>query len=161
MSLSLDFAREKSVIKAGHTKSAFSLIELVCVIAILGVLVVAIPSFLHTKEKSCYAKLAQSLATLQERFSLLYTSFTLSPTPLATMQESSLQLLQTSLQNSDFGNTKNCQLTFSKNRLIATAGNQNTIFSITPSDFSEQPAFKCNFTTNALCRKILERTKIR
>ena len=159
MSFRLDFAQD--AVKTKHTKSAFSLIELVFVISLLGVLVVAMPSFLHIKEKSCYAKLAHSLADLQERFSLLYTSFTLNPTPLATMQESSLNLLQRSLQNNDFGNTTNCQLIFSKNRLIATAGNQSVTFSITPSDFSEQPAFKCNFTTNTICRKILERTKIR
>lgn len=138
-------------------KSAFSTIELVFVIALLGVLILAIPSSLHLREKSCYATLASSLSNLQERLSLLYTDFTLHPKPLSAMRESSLAILS----SINASNTPNCALEFAKNRLVARANGQSVAFSIEPNDFSEQPAFKCNFTTSPLCRKILERTKIR
>ena len=143
--------------RIGAFRGAFSLIELVFVISILGILVVAIPSTLHLREKSCYATLASSLANLQEKLSNLYTTFTLNPTSLSTMQEASIAILQS--HNVD--SAKNCTLVFSRNRLIARYGNESVIFNIVPSDFSEQPAFKCNFTTSVLCRKILERVKIR
>lgn len=139
------------------TKSAFSTIELVFVITLLGVLILALPSSLHLREKSCYATLASSLANLQERLSLIYTDFTLHPKSLDAMRESSLAILS----SINTTNTHNCALEFAKNRLIARANGQTVTFSIEPNDFSEQPAFKCNFTTSALCRKILERTKIR
>lgn len=142
---------------AAAFRGAFSIIELVFVVSILGVLIFAIPSSLHLKEKSCYATLASSLSNLQEKLSNLYTTFTLNPASLNIMQETTMAILQ----SHNIDSAKNCSLIFSNNRLIARVGNERVDFSISPSDFSEQPAFKCNFTTSALCRKILERVKIR
>lgn len=133
-----------------HSK-AFSLIELIFVIALVGVLAsIAIPR-LQISQKACYAKLASKLTLLQQELSFFYTKITLNQS--TPSQDDILAIIAThSLVES------RCFFGISGANLIAKAFDESTSFSIEPSDFSVQPSFKCLFS-NALCREILNRTK--
>ncbi len=134
-----------------HHSKAFSLIELIFIIALVGVLAsLAIPRFQISK-KACYAKLSNKLTTLQQEISFFYTKATLNQS--AINQDEVLSLISThQLLES------NCSFTLSGSSIIAQAFEDMTSFSIEPSDFSVQPSFKCLFS-DSLCREILNRTK--
>ncbi len=136
-----------------HSNSnAFSLIELVFIIAIVGILVFVLPRELNIPQRACYAKLASQLASLQQNLSIAYTKATLSLQNIP--QNDVLTIIESFRLES-----KHCFLGFEKSKFVAKAFSEKTTFTLEPSDLSVQPSFKCPFSSNALCREILERTK--
>lgn len=138
--------------KIPRFSSAFSLIELVFVIAVCGVLLAVLPKQLDFGRKSCYIKLANTLNTIQEQLSFLYARYALSgdvPDPAAVQALIHAHALE----------SKNCSLGFVRNRFRADVFGQSVNFTLEPSDFSVQPAFKCAFSSNITCREILLRSK--
>lgn len=131
---------------------AFSLIELVFVVTIFGVLIAALPYTLSIAKKSCYHSIANNLAAAQEQISLLYAAHTLASTRPA--QSEVMAIIDAHRIDS-----KNCFFGLTRGRLGAKASGASVNFTIEPSDFSVQPSFKCPFSSNALCREILLRTK--
>lgn len=146
------FSRQSSKVARNGFSGAFSFIELVFVIAVCGVLLMVVPKQLDFGKKSCYIKLANTLNTIQEQLSFLYARHALlgsAPDPAAVqvlIQAHSLE-------------SNTCSLVFVRNRFRANVLGQSVNFTLEPSDFSVQPAFKCAFSSNLICREILLRSK--
>lgn len=121
-------------------------------LALFGILLGIVIPKLQIPQKACYTKLAHNLSNLQNHLSFFYTKATLSQSHID--QNKVFALIQ-----SHHFESKNCFLGFEKSRFIAKAFSQKTTFSIEPNDLSVQPSFKCPFSSNALCREILNRTK--
>jgi len=148
-------ARGDRVNKASKDNlKGFSLIELVFIVAIVGVIASIGLTKFSIKEKLCYIELANELSNIQYKLSIIYTNLSLSQ-----QEPNKNQIL--SLISSSSVNKKDCFLGFHQSKLIAKAFDKTTTFSIEPSDVSIQPSFKCAFSSNVLCREILSRTKIR
>lgn len=128
------------------------MIELVFVIAVIGVLSAAFIKQLDFGKKACYTKLAHTLGTIQEQLSFLYTRHALLgsvPDPAqvrALIQAHALESPQ-------------CRIGFVRNRFRAEVAGVGANFTLEPSDFSIQPSFKCAFSSNIVCREILLRIK--
>lgn len=131
---------------------AFSMIELVFVIAVIGVLSAAFIKQLDLGKKACYTKLAHTLASIQEQLSIVYARHSL----LATMPtETEVRaIIQAHALESP-----QCRIGFVRNRFRAEVAGVGANFTLEPSDFSIQPSFKCAFSNNIVCREILLRIK--
>ncbi|WP_115010792.1 type II secretion system protein [Helicobacter canis] len=131
---------------------AFSMIELVFVIAVLGVLSATLIKQLDFSKKACYTKLAHTLGTIQEQLSFLYTRHSLLGSKPTQSQVRALIEAHTL-------ESKQCRLGFVRNRFRAEVAGVGVNFTLEPSDLSIQPSFKCPFSRNIVCREILLRSK--
>ncbi|MDL0079558.1 type II secretion system protein [Helicobacter zhangjianzhongii] len=131
---------------------AFSMIELVFVIAVLGVLSATLIKQLDFSKKACYTKLAHTLGTIQEQLSFLYTRHSLLGSKPTQSQVRALIEAHTL-------ESKQCRLGFVRNRFRAEVAGVGVNFTLEPSDLSIQPSFKCPFSRNIVCREILLRNK--
>lgn len=131
---------------------AFSMIELVFVIAVLGVLSATLIKQLDFSKKACYTKLAHTLGTIQEQLSFLYTRHSLLGNKPTQSQVRALIEAHTL-------ESKQCRLGFVRNRFRAEVAGVGVNFTLEPSDLSIQPSFKCPFSRNIVCREILLRSK--
>ncbi|PAF49566.1 hypothetical protein BKH41_02565 [Helicobacter sp. 12S02232-10] len=133
---------------------AFSLIEIVFGIVILGILVsVAIPR-LSSDSKICELALSSKLGILQSKISLLFTKAHLSDQKINRSEIFAL------LGALDKDGTNECFLRFNPQNLtiLAKSHSQATILRISPKDFSSNPKIFCELS-NPLCKKINYKTK--
>ncbi|MDL0081541.1 hypothetical protein NYG90_02410 [Helicobacter sp. XJK30-2] len=128
------------------------MIELVFVIAVLGVLSATLIKQLDFSKKACYTKLAHTLGTIQEQLSFLYTRHSLLGSKPTQSQVRALIEAHTL-------ESKQCRLGFVRNRFRAEVAGVGVNFTLEPSDLSIQPSFKCPFSRNIVCREILLRNK--
>lgn len=128
---------------------AFSIIELIFVITILGILATLGFQKNLFKETRCTAYLASSLANFQNEISLYFTNSYLSHKNI------SFEDIEILFQKYTTKNTPFCSLTLNQKNLSITATNNNlkTTLNITPKDLSTNLKIQCPFS-NILCKKI-------
>lgn len=144
------------VLKSKTKRRAFSLIEIIFSVVLLGVvLTLAIPH-LSVNSRICELNLGTRLAVVQNKISILFMQAQLKD---QSVDKAQILNLLNSLSDT---NTAQCSfLLISKKTsltLQATSKNQSTYFRIKPADLSSNPRIYCSIG-DILCRKITHRIK--
>lgn len=130
--------------KSSHflTRGAFSLIELVSVILILGIISHhAFPRF-FVQEHLCIQELRAKLSKANAEFTKLYEQ---------SILQNKMPNIQNILQDLTSSQNPSCVFKHTKQKLIAHIGNKTLSFAIDPKDFSTKPKVYCKLSDN-LCQ---------
>lgn len=127
---------------------AFSLIEFVFVVAIVGILSL---SFLHLQNPNptlCVKKLESFLANLQDEISRAFMQ--------AYIMHKDFDMLEQLLATKHFASTSSCKLAIKNQKIQVQAYKLKTTFSIQSVALNTAPRLSCPLS-NPLCKKLSNR----
>ena len=136
---------------------AFSAIELLIIICIMGILSIGALRFISTgSEKMCLEKLRTQLFIAQEKIAMAYLRDFLLPQGIGTLKAQMI-LNELGMSNAN----KNCAFSYAKDVLIAHIGSEQLLFYIEPSDLGINPRIYCDFSAKShnatLCKNFFHR----
>lgn len=131
---------------------AFSVLELLLVVAIVGILgSLALQQYSY-KESACVENLIQNLQNLQDDIAQYFTKQYLLQSR-ARMQLN--DLMQSLMQNRQLSNPR-CSILINNDKITMTSYGLKTTFTLTPTTEFSAPKISCPLS-NELCKKINHR----
>lgn len=133
--------------------NAYSFIEVIFIILILGILLNLAISGINNHSKICEIKLSTNLIKVQNNLALAFSDFNLSH----KIQKDKLYDILKSIEEQ---NSLKCGFKFNQTHmeLIAYDHKNNTTFKIIPKDLSNNPKILCQYQ-EPFCKKLSNRTK--